>query len=609
MLPGHISEGRGSLIEGKPRACFVFEIVLDTDLELKRFLIERQVATVSKRLSYEDVPKILQDETHDLYGVISAAAALSHKLLAKRRKSGAMALYDLARLLYTDEDGRLQQLARRDQVVGNVIVQEMMILTNTLASGYMISHEIPGIFRNHAAKPAAPGSEQLATTIETWLRSATMDVDEAQKTFAVLMGKAEYGASVTGHYALAQPVYGHFTSPLRRYADLANQYQMKAHLKQQEFPRSKEELQSLAVHLNEKAEDRKEERSEGFKDAVKRHAARAMDRGDLSRLADHEMVQAIKMAASEGALPEVLVDELVARFEKSTTTDKVTDCLLVFAGVALWEPRLREAFSRWVRLIPTRAVHLLMHAEQTGFLQKAEVGAAGEGTDFEGRVTVTKADGEQAVFTAKASRKKDAEQQACTKAVLWLVGCEPVEETDPAATAGAPKPLGNPKGALLELCAKMGWAVPTFTSSGQGPSHAMVFSATVEFKHGVTQHRMTASGAANKKDAEAMVSAQLLAALRGGAKKGETTPEQKGGASPAAGGVVANAVGWLQEQAQKNKWQLPEYSFKTLSEVPPRFQATVVVYGARPGRYLGEATTKQEAKKKAAEAAVHGFKA
>lgn len=601
MLPGNISEGRGSLIQGKHRACFVFEIVLDADLELKGFVIERQVVTVSKRLSYEDVPKILQDESHELYGVISAAAKLSHKLLAKRRKAGAMALYDLARFLFTDEDGRLRQLARRELVVGNVIVQEMMILTNTLAAGYMISHEVPGLFRNHAAKPAAPGSEQLATNIETWLRSATMDVDEVEKTFAVLMGKAAYGASVTGHYALAQPFYGHFTSPLRRYADLANQFQLKAYLKKQAFPRSKEELEALAVHLNEKAEDRKEERSEGFKDVVKRHAARAMDRGDLSRLADHEMVQAIKMASEEGALPDVLVDELVESFDKSIATDKVTDCMLVVVGVDMWADRLRASFSKWVRLIPTRAVHLLMHAEQTGFVKTAEIGAAGEGTDFEGRVAVMKADGGEAVFTAKASRKKDAEQLACSKAVLWLVGCEPLEDQDLSGGASPGKPAGNPKGALLEWCAKKAWPTPKFTSSGQGPSHAMVFTAAVEFQHGSVRHRMTASGAANKKDAEAMVSAQLLAALKSEAIQEAKAAAQSSGAPGQHGG---NAVGLLQEQAQKQKWQLPNYTFKTLSDVPPRFQATVAVYGTKPGRFQEEASTKQEAKKRAAEAAV-----
>jgi dsRNA-specific ribonuclease len=136
----------------------------------------------------------------------------------------------------------------------------------------------------------------------------------------------------------------------------------------------------------------------------------------------------------------------------------------------------------------------------------------------------------------------------------------------------------------------------------------MVFSGTVEFEQGSVRHRMTATGAANKKDAEAMASAQLLEAL-----KSQGRPEAKqaaqGESSSGATLQTGNAVGLLQEQAQKNKWQLPEYTFKTLSDVPPKFQATVVVYGAKPGRFQAEGTTKQEAKKKAAEAAVNSWKA
>lgn len=602
MLPGHISEARGSLVEGKPRPCFVFEIVLDEALDLVRFAIERQVVTVSKRLTYDDVPAILQSEDDPQYGVISAAASLAHKLLAKRRKGGAMVLYDLARLIYTDEEGRLKKLARKDLVVGHIIVQELMILTNTLAAGYMISHGVPGLFRNHAAKPAAPGADELAATIESWLRSGTMDVVEVQATFAMLMGKAEYGSSVTGHYALAQPFYGHFTSPLRRYADLANQFQLKCHLKDRSPLRTKEELQALAAHLNEKAEDRKEERSEGYKEAVKRHAAKALDKGDLSRLADHEMVQAIKMASGEGGLPDVLVDELVSRFEKSTATDKVTDCLLVVVGADLWQDRLRAAFGKWVRLIPTRAVHLMMHAEQTGFLKKVTITASGEGTRFEGTCAVEQQEGAAQVFSAVAPRKKDAEQLACTKAVLWMVGAGVDEVESGLPGDGLKKPQGNPKGQLLELCTKRGWPMPTFTASGQGPSHAMVFSATVDFDNGRVQHRLTVQGAANKKEAEAMVASKLLAALKG------AEPEQKAPVAMQQVAAIAesgaNAVGQLQEQAQKNRWQMPEYTFKTLSEVPPKFRATVSVAGPRQGTFHGEATTKQEAKRKAAEAAL-----
>lgn len=631
MLPRHISEARGSLVAGKPRRCFVFEVVLDAELEVERFTITRQTVTVSHRLSYDDVPTILQNEADPLYALISASATLSHKLLAKRRKRGAMALYDLARLLYMDEDGRLQQLARKDLVVGHIVVQELMILTNTLAAGHMVVHEIPGLFRNHAAKPAAPDSGDLATTVETWLRSGTMDTAEVQTTFATLMGKAAYGASVTGHYALALPFYGHFTSPLRRYADLANQFQLLAHLKGRPPLRTKEDLAILAEHLNEKAEDRKEERAEGFKETVKRHASQALDRGDLSRLADHEMVQAIKLSmeslkislegAAEipdeghGTLPDVLVDELVARLDGSTITDKVTVCLLATVGSGQWPQTLKIAFQRWLELFPARAVQLLHQAEQTAFIRHLDMSSEGEGTSFEGIVRITDGGGSVHIFRGRGSRKKDAEQWASAKAVLWLIGVDVVEAldepSDPPQSPKMDRPTGNPKGALLELCTKNGWAQPTFTSSGQGPSHAMVFSATVAVDDGRTQHRFTSTGAATKKDAEAIASAMLMDALKATLPVAPVAPMPSSPIAPAgeitvaaAPAVAGNAVGQLQEAAQKGKWPLPEYTIETLSEVPPRFKATVTVHGPKGGRFSGEATTKQEAKKRSAESAI-----
>lgn len=608
MLPAHISEAKGSLLAGKPRKCFVFEALLDgEELTLKGFNIERRLVTISHRLAYEDVPVILQDEQHDLYKLVADAASLAHKLLAKRRKRGALALYDLTRLLYLDEEGKLVQLARMDQVVGNIIVQEMMVLTNTLAAGFMVENGIPGIFRNHEAKPAAPESCQLAQTIETWLASGAIDADEVQRTFSTLMGKAKYGASVTGHFALAQPFYGHFTSPLRRYADLVNLRQLRSFLKGVDYTLDKGALEQLSVMLNEKADQRKDERSEGFKDVVVRSASRAIERGDLSRLADHEMVQAIKLGVADGVLPRVLVDELTRRFGQSVVTDKITDCLLVSVGVALWPDQLREAFKAWLLLIPTRSVHLLMHAEQTGFVRKVAIDASGDGTSFEGVARVVTSAGDEQLFNGAGARKKDAEQAACVRAVLWLVGCElPVDRESHGTKGIAPRPKGNPKGALLELCQKNGWPMPTFESSGQGPSHTMVFSATVTLNAGGKVVRTDSAGASSKKDAESMASAAMLervGSLAHGERKAEVQFEHvlPPGATVDGGG---NPVGVLQEMAQKNRWKMPDYGFETLREVPPLFRATVTVHGKAVGKFTGEASTKQEAKKRAAAKAV-----
>jgi ribonuclease R len=596
MLPPSISEHRGSLIAGAGRKVFAFEAVLDASLELMSFRVVRQFMTVTERLSYDDIPRILQGETSSLQGALKAAASLGHQLLTKRRKSGALALYDLARMLYMDDEGRFIQLARQEEVIGNIIVQELMILGNSLVAGYMVHHEIPAIFRNHKAKSAAPPSDELFGTIESWLNSGTMDVSKIESTFAVLMGKAAYGATVTGHYALALPFYAHLTSPLRRYADLVNLRQLRAYLKKIPFPHSQDELQVLADDLNEKAQDRKDERSNGFKQVVKAHAARAIENGSVERLADHEMVQAIKMRVSPGGLPEILTDELVRRLDRAMVTDKIVDCLLQDGG-SDWPSTLKTAFAKWLAEAPARGVNLLTHAHQSGFLSALDISATGEGTVFEGSVSIARPGAPAATFSANGSRKRDAEQLACVKAVLWLIGAAVPEEV---AHEQVVKVGGNPKGRLLELCQANAWPMPVYVSSGKGPSHAMVFQAEVSLSVGDVVHREFFSGAANKKDAEAQVSARLLLKLKSASpKKAEATI-----AVAADPSTEWNPIGELQEIAQRAGIKPPEYAFDVLSEVPPKFRATVVVAAPVAGRYAGEASTKQEAKKNAARKAL-----
>lgn len=605
MLPGVISEKLGSLVAGHPRKAFVFVVTLDAGLDVSSFEISRQRITVSHRLTYEDVPEILQNRDHPCSPLITASSTLAHGLLAKRRGRGAMALYDLQRMIYMDEEGRLLQLARRDQVVGHIVVQELMILANTQLARYMVDHGIPGLFRNHIAKAAAPESAELATTMETWLKSGTADLSRAKEMFSVLLGRADYGATARGHYALAEACYTHGTSPLRRYADLVNLRQIKAHLRGDPFFYEQEDLQALGELLTTKAIERKEERSDGFKRVVQAHAARALERGTLEHLADHEMVQAIKIGAAGECLPAELSAELCRRLANSFVTDKITDALLVNLPAAAWSDELRAAFAGWVSLIPTRAVHLLMHGEQTGFIKAVQISAAGEGTSFEGLVNVATAD-RSGEFRAAASRKREAEQAACVQAVLWLVGVEPGEATGAAVTSSVNRTVtGNPKGALLELCQKHGINPPAFANSGQGPSHAMVFACEATLAVAGDRLVARANGASSKKEAEAVASADLLEQLKG--RVGRAAPAravQAGKAGQPAQQMSSNPIGTLQEMAQKMKWPSPAYAFLTISEVPPKFKATVTVSGPRAGQYSGEASTKQDAKAHAARAAL-----
>lgn len=599
MLPGLISENKGSLLAGQRRKAFIFEIVIDDGLDAISFRADRRSIVVSHRLSYEDIPQILQNKSHACSAVITAASTLAHGLLAKRRGRGAMALYDLQRMIYMDEEGRLLQLARANQVVGHILVQELMILANTQLARYLVQHDVPCLFRNHVAKSAAPQASELAATIETWVRSGTAELGQARELFSVMLGRATYGATARGHYALAEACYTHGTSPLRRYADLVNLRQLKSHLKGEPFIYDQATLEALGEELTVKAAERKEERSEGFKRVVQANAARALETGAVQRLADHELVQAIKLGASAGTLPDSLSAEICRRLACSLVTDKITDALFVTLPPSLWPMELRSAFANWVALIPTRAVHLLMHGAQIGYLKDVYISSSGEATSFDGLVRVT-ANDETKEFRAHGSRKRDAEQAACVSAVLWLVGVQLPESTH-LVTANVHRPVvaGNPKGALMELCQKRSWQPPAFTSTGQGPSHAMVFSCEASIALNGATLRGLARGASSKKEAEAMASADLLAQLQA------MTPHRQAPSptQPPSGGG-GNPIGALQEISQKMKWAAPVYTFITLSEVPPKFRATVKVAGPRAGTYTGEASTKQEAKSQAARSAL-----
>lgn len=622
MLPARISEEKGSLVAGLVRRVMVMDIGLSDNLDPTSFTIVPAEIRVAHRLSYSQIPSILGAEDNGLRPMLSVASSLCRLLLHKRRKSGALALYDLARMVLTDEEGRLIQLHSVDEMVGHIIVQELMVLANTLVAGYMVNHNIPGIFRNHVPKLAAPKSDELASTIEAWLSAGAMDVEYAREKFHAIAGKAVYGAKVNGHYALSLPFYAHATSPLRRYADLVNIRQLKAFLQKKDLPHSMEELGPLADALTEAMARRKDERSEGFKEAVRGVAERALgseQAGRLERLADHEIVQAIKLARGAGELPGMLVDELARRLDRSIVTDKVTDCLLAELPRSLWPPVLKAAFGRWMHLVPTRAMHLLVHGEQIGFFAKVNIEATGEGTSFQARAVIVMSDGGEFSGAGGGARKRDAEQEAALRAVAAVLGLGlelPSHAMLPKPAVGAAR--GNPKGTLLELCQKHGWSSPAYSVTGQGPSHAMIFSGQATMlANGRTLRAETARGA-NKKDAESVLSADLLAQVKvvlqpkvvsvaAAPKVGEVAPSSAAPSSSDLANQSLNPIGALQERAQKHKLKSPEYLINQTQDMPPSFLAKVTVFQGTPKQFEGRGGTKQDAKKAAAQAALAGL--
>ena len=589
MLPAEISEDQASLLQGRSRDAMVVRMVLDDSWSVDQFAVEFAPVLVTKRLSYEEIPALSKADGEPVAEMLRLASVVASELLARRQRSGALALFDVGRRVMTDEEGRLLRLPSAGAMVGHLIIQELMILTNASVARFMVSQNIPALYRNHVPQLAAPLASDLATSLQAWIASGSADADAIAARLQVAVGRAQYEPTLGGHYGLALESYTHCTSPLRRYADLVNLRQLKAHVQRQEYPYSQGELQSIGRSINQTIVERKEGASEGYKEALRSRTQAALQQERLTAAPDHVLVQAIKLMAEAGAVDEALSTELRRRIERAALTDKVADALLGELPPEIWPKALVQDFMSWVVAEPGRPMHLLVHGKQVGVFASADVQATGEGTSFNGVCRIVY---RGAAINGRGTgfRKRDAEQRAVVAAVAaWLGGEEPPAlpvATDAVANAG----VANPKGALLERLQALGWPYPVFTHSVRGPSHAPHFSVLVAIESPGRKFQVEGSGA-SKRQAEADACEQLYAQVC------KAVPA----APPAPAGGADNPVGALQERAQQRKVRMPDYEIRTKQANPPIFEAVVTVHeAAEPMSYSGFSSSKADAKRQAA---------
>ena len=608
MLGARISEEDASLVAGKPRQAIVFDMTLDLDLDVTRFEASAQEITVNHRLSYSQIPDILGDDTHPAHSVLSVACALSQALLAKRRKRGAMALFDLQQLMMTNEDGKLARADSAEEMIGNIIVQEMMILTNSQVAMYMLKEGVPAVFRTHKRQASAPSSVELATTVQSWLDGRAIDSEEVRSQFNQVVGRAYYSGYAAGHYGLNLPVYLHVTSPLRRYADLMNMRQLCAHLAGQSLAYSNAELIEVSVEqLNANIERQRQSRSEGFKASLKRTVERQVAENRLKTLAEHEIEAAIKLSAEAGAMPEPISEEITRRIQSNTLGMSATTRLVFKTPISLLNDNIRKALSEWLDQEPSRAPMLANAGAQIDMIKIETPKVTEKDGIFSASVILTQPDEKQWKGEAQANRKALASQKALVQAVSRMLGVEFTQTVDLTSnsTSSGTGVLGsgnrdagdgNPKGALIEWCQKAKVSLPEFNHTSEGPSHCPRFSVIATCLVGEQKIEARADEASSKKQAEAIASQVMLEKIAQLEGKGKITV-------PAASMPAQNdnPVSTLQEWTQKWAAGLPTYDFITLPGHPPEFECTVrIKFEDQIIEGFGRGASKQESKTNAA---------
>jgi ribonuclease R len=238
MLPERLSNGVCSLKPGVDRLTHSVFIHFDKRGSAKSARFTRSVIRSAHRLTYKQAYAILAAPPADQLGErLHLAWELAAVLRKKRFEQGALDLDFPEVKVWVDKDGRPVKLERVENDESHQLIEEFMLAANEAVARELKKRAIPTIYRIHEN----PDPEKLAEFREFVLgfNYRVGDVThrtELQRLLASLRGKPEeqalkvallkslkrarYSPQPLGHYGLAKANYLHFTSPIRRYADL-----------------------------------------------------------------------------------------------------------------------------------------------------------------------------------------------------------------------------------------------------------------------------------------------------------------------------------------------------------------------------------------------------
>lgn len=491
MLPRRLSEERLSLWPGEPKGVLVVDISLDERLNIIDTGISMGEMESEARLSYSDIPAILSDARHPQRPLIEAARRLAQGLLMARRNRGALVYYDANTGWVTGEEGTLKKLKRREDTVGYVIIQELMILANMAVAEYAVKNEVPILFRNHTARSAAPEREELMKLLESAAALPAERLDTIRRTTGLMFNRAEYGASILGHFGLNLGVYTHFTSPIRRYADLVNHQQLRAYIMGKPLPYSKENIGGIASHINRKLIEYDEARSEYMREKADLIAGEAIRTGQIDGVGDKEFEHITRLLIRGGGdCTEAYHGAFLARLSAGKIPLACAGLVLTRAPPGERWAGLKVAVLERLAKEPNHAVTVLSLAQQLSGWPTPSYEVTGDGSPpvFTARAAI-QLDGrsyESGEF--KDSSKKGAVQRASVGLLSSIVGL-PVPAMAPPRLP-VPTPVNtrisintskDPIVALQEYSQANKLPLPSYTFSMEGPSNRPVITCTCAF--------------------------------------------------------------------------------------------------------------------------------
>lgn len=240
MLPENLSADMCSLKQGKDRAALACHLSIDARGKVMSFRFTRAVIRVAANIAYEDAQAAINGKPHPLLDTALKPLWACWTLLAKARDAREPLDLDLPeRRVELDQAGKIKSIAVRERLDAHRLIEDFMIAANVAAAKALEARKAPCMYRVHEP-PAREKLVALKDYLETFEIAFALGQVITPKVFNRLIervGDADFRPQVMeqilrsqtqayyapfnqGHFGLALGSYAHFTSPIRRYADL-----------------------------------------------------------------------------------------------------------------------------------------------------------------------------------------------------------------------------------------------------------------------------------------------------------------------------------------------------------------------------------------------------
>ncbi|HEY5042926.1 MAG TPA: ribonuclease R [Verrucomicrobiae bacterium] len=239
MLPEALSNELCSLKPNVDRLTKCVEFLVSHDGRVLNAKFHSAVIHSQRRFAYGQVLEILQRASTDdpIERMLHQAHELAQKIRRHRFKNGSLDLDFPETKIRLDEHGKILRIEKSENDVSHQLIEEFMLLANEAVATRLMNLRTPAIYRVHEepdprrlqeyrqevlAHHVSCGNLSHPAEVQKLLsKLGTLPIGQALKIgFLKSLMRACYSVEPLGHYGLAKKKYTHFTSPIRRYADL-----------------------------------------------------------------------------------------------------------------------------------------------------------------------------------------------------------------------------------------------------------------------------------------------------------------------------------------------------------------------------------------------------